>query len=277
MKKLIYLVTLLGITTNIMGQSKPAPQSELETISFVSEVRGPISASINPAGLALYTNDDGVLANYSFIDTTANDERNFLFSMGNLAIGAQEYRLEPEDLDWYLRTYRVSISVGGKVVSIGTTNKLYHLQWPHHSTREFSIDAGIYFRPMKSLGLSAVVKDLTEPEIEDFAFNRQYMVGASLRLLEDNFRVLGQINFNDQTAHIDHSIFKAGIIISSPNGFEILLGGINNPTSKNQFFAGLYIPLVAGIQFSATARFDADKEFLRYSASIRIPLKSVSF
>ena len=277
MKKALYILILIVVATNIFGQVKPVPQSELETISFVSEVKGPLSTFINPAGLALFPNDDGVFANYSFIDTTANDERNFMFSMGNLAVGALEYRLEPDDLDWYLRTYRVSISVGGKVISIGTTNKLYHLQWPHHSTREFSIDAGIYFKPMKSLSIAAVAKDLTEPELEDFTFNRQYSVGASLRLLEDQFRILGQVNFNDRTSKIENSTFKAGIIISSPNGFEILLGGINNPTSKNQFFAGLYIPLVAGIQFSATARFDADKEFLRYSGSIVIPLKSVSF
>ena len=278
MKKLLCFLIAFIPGVQVAAQEVIPPRSELEIVSFISDAKGPLSALINPAGLAISVGDDGALLNYGFKDSTKSDERNFLFSMGNLAFGAQQFSLKPDWPDSYLRTYRFSLSVGGKTVSIGTTNKLIELQESDQKKYEYSLDVGIIFQPITHFSVSAVAKDLNKPSLDSLLqIQREYTVGVAFRGFDERIRLLGQIYFNDQTISIENAWYKIGMMISSSASVGVLIGWYKTPLQQNQFFVGLNLPLAVGISFSLSGRLDQKGNFEYYTASMLIPLQTVSF
>lgn len=277
MKILSSMYVLLLLVKAALCQIQTIPATELQEIMFTSEVNGVVSTLINPAGLSRLSNDDGAFLNYSFNKTGNKDELNFLLSMGNLAFGVQEHSLDLDNNSPTVYIYQLSISVGGRIFSIGTSNKLVELRWPHHARNAFSVDAGFVFNPVSWFGFGAFARNLDERTIENYRFPREYIAGFGIRLHENRVKLLAQSTWNDHTVHLENASYKAGLVVSPMEDLDFYVGAVQHPTEREQFFIMFQIPIWGGIRLLSSARMDEHSHFQRYTASILIPLRTVTF
>ncbi|MCA9733784.1 MAG: hypothetical protein H6696_04220 [Deferribacteres bacterium] len=283
MKKILCFVLFFNWLNQSSGQTKNFPLSELQYLSFSTEVHGMTAMMRNPAGLSIFPNDDGAFFNYNFLKASNPEEINFALTMKNLAFAVQQFPIDDDAALSSIRSYKLGLSVGGKVLSIGTSNKIVELQSSIENKWVFSFDAGVIFQPAPFLSIAAHVRDLNEPVLEDYQFRREFSSGFGLRLLNNRFKILAEAAWDDNTRNFEQSRLKAGLSIMPIQNFEILVGGIIkngliDVVAKNEeFYAILQIPFWGGIRILATARMDGQKEFLRYSASSLIPLKTIAF
>lgn len=283
MKKILCFIMFFNWINQSSGQTKNLPLSELQYLSFITDVRGMTAMMRNPAGLSISPDDDGAFFNYNFLKADEPDEINFALTMKNLAFAVQQFPIEDDVALSSMRSYKLGLSVGGKVLSIGTSNKIVELQASDQNKWVFSLDAGILFQPVPFFSIAAHVRDLNEPVLENYQFQREFSSGLGLRLLNNRFKILAEAAWNDDTRHFEQTRLKAGLSIMPIRNVELLVGGIiknglvDIEVQNEEFFAILQIPFVGGIRILTTARMDGQKHFLRYSASSLIPLKTIAF
>lgn len=280
---ILFIILVIVLTGQVWGQEKDIPVSELQYLTFNTEIHGMTAMIRNAAGLSIRPNDDGAFFNYNFLDPGERGEINFALTMKNLAFAVQQFSLKDDDTYDYMRTYRLGISVGGKVFSIGTSNKIIELQSIDQAKRVFSVDAGIIFQPVSFFSIAGYATNLNEPILENYHFQREYSAGVGLRLLDQRFKILTEACWNDDTQHFEQAQVKVGMSISPIPNIEIIVGGLLKDGfmdilfQNEEFFAIVQIPFFGGIRFLTTARIDGQKQFLRYSTSLLIPLKTVAF
>jgi len=283
MKKIFILIILANLVNPIWGQIKDIPVSELQRLSFNTEVHAMTAMIRNAAGLSLLPNDDGAFFNYNFLKPGEQGEINFSLTMNNLAFAVQQFSLENHADHDFIRAYKLGLSVGGKVLSIGTANKIIEVQSSDRTKQAFSVDVGLIFQPVSFLSLAAHARDLNEPVIENYQFRREYSAGFGIRLLNQRFKILAETAWDDNTQHFEQARVKTGLSIMPIQNVELLVGGILKQGivdilfQNEEFFAILQIPFFGGIRFLTTTRIDGHGHFMRYSASLLIPLQTITF
>ncbi len=260
-----------------LGWSQSLPESEITASSFISHELGAFSVLLNPAGLGAFPHDDGVMV-YDFVDDEAR-HRQFAFalSMGSLGFGVQQFRWEDLSEYPFLRIYRANLSVGGRVLSIGTSNKLYHLEYPHHFARTFSIDAGVHFQPFKYLQLAGLALDCNEPELAEYHIGRRYLIGAAIVLFDRGLYLQQQIEFSDDTRHIEDVHYQFGVALRPWGRLEFALGYKKEVFRKENYLARIKVPLPIGVEVSAFARGDEKLKPQIFAAGLLLPLQPLRF
>ncbi len=234
----------------------------------------------NVAGLSTRPDDDGVFLNYSFLKPEAGSESNFTLSMQNLAFSVQNFSLDDDAL---MRTYSLGIAVGGKVLSIGSSNKIVQFRSSEQTQGVFIVDAGLIFQPVSFLSIAASARNLNEPLFADYQFQKEYSASISLKLLDQRIKILTEAAWYDDIIQLERARFKSGISLVLLPEVELLVGGVLKQeitsifSQKEEFFAMLQIPFFGGIRFLSTVRIDDQKQLLRYSISLLIPLKTLTF
>ncbi|HDP97870.1 MAG TPA: hypothetical protein ENN22_01640 [bacterium] len=283
MKKIFILIILTNLVNPVWGQIKDIPVSELQRLSFNTEVHGMTAMIGNAAGLSLFPNDDGAFFNYNFLKPGEQDEINFALTMNNLAFAVQQFSLDNHTDHDFMRAYKLGLSVGGKVLSIGTANKIIEVQSSDRTKQVFSVDVGLIFQPASFLSLAAHARDLNEPVIENYQFQREYSAGFGIKLFSQRFKILAEAAWNDDIQYFEQARVKTGLSIMPIQNVELLVGGILKQGivdilfQNEEFFAILQFPFFGGIRFLTTTRIDGHWHFLRYSASLLIPLKTIAF
>jgi len=271
----LYQITAAFLLFAVQAFSQPKGSAEIQKVTFATEAFGFNSTVLNPAGLARRSNDDGAFLNYNTTKDGKKNETYFNFSMGNLAFGYQEFMPEGE-INPLLKYYRLGLAIGGKVFAFGTSNKLIELEFPHHATHVFSMDAGFIFQPVSWFTFAGSGRDLDEPQLEDIQFTREYNSGFSFNLFHSQLRFLGQASWDDSVQYIENAKYKIGMAFSPIENSNIIIGGIQYPHAKKEFFAMLQIPIWQGINVTLSSRFNEKGVVQKYYAGIYIPLKTAT-
>lgn len=244
---------------------------------FITQELGAGSLLLNPGALSAMADDDGVMLHA--LANEDGEERHFAFamSMGSLGFAVQEmpWSTGPEEVT--LRIYRINLAVGGRVFAIGTSNKLYHLQYNHHFSRQFGIDAGFHFQPVSFLRLAAMALDANEPELDGRQVSRRYLAGAALLLFNRTLQLQGQSEFSDSTAEPEDLIWQAGVTLRPVGRLEIGVGYKREPDRPELFLARATLPLPIGIEIGAAVRSDKEWKAPLFAASLLLPLQTMRF
>lgn len=259
------------------AQSSKLPQSEIQTLMFITEAYGTSATILNPAGLARKSYDDGLYANFNFLNNQKTGEASFAFSMGNLGFGYQKFILDNVEFDPSFTYYRLGLAIGGKILAFGTSNKIIALDMKGFSERVFSVDAGFIFEPVHWITLAGFGRDLDEPTIGKFHFKREYTAGVSLNLPEKYVRFLIEGTWDDSIIHIEDADFKIAIAFSPVQNMDFIVGGIRNLVYDDNYFALARFPIWGGVQLALAARFDQNWSLNRYFTSLHFPLQTVTF
>jgi hypothetical protein len=277
MRELLVVTTLCFLCSAAQGQSSLPPRHELQRSLFITEARGLNASTLNPAGLSVQPDDDGVLLSYDFLETKERGNVEAAMSMSSLGFAFQEFPVFTNNTVQRFRTYALSLSVGGKVLSIGTVNKLIDTGDSPKASLVYSVDAGIILQPVTGVVLAGVARNLDEPVVRGYDFSRSYTAGLGLFFLDGQLKLMAEADWNEQTKFIDEARYRGAVAVSPWPGLEFRAGVFHAAGVTDQFFARIQIPFVGGLNFAGTARLDDARKFLRYSASIIIPLQTAKF
>ncbi len=274
MKACLFIAISFLLPNALLAQIAVPPQHELQRIFFITEVRGLTAATINPAGLSIQPDDDGVLLSYDFIETKERGNIEAAMSMGSLGFAFEEFPVMSNGEEQRFRMYSLSLAVGGKFLSVGTSNKLIDAG---NASLVYSVDAGFILQPVKGVMLAGVGRNLTEPAIPGYDFSRSYTAGFGLFLLERQIKLMAEADWNERTKFLDDARYRGALAISPVAGLEFRAGVFLTTGVTEQFFAQIQIPFAGGLSFTGSARINDAREFLRYSGAIMIPLQTAKF
>jgi hypothetical protein len=269
---LLLAVGLLGVAA---AQNEPGAM--LVEGSFITHELGAGSLLLNPGALSAMPGDDGVEL-YGFSDEEGDNQQfAFAMSMGGLGFAVQQapWMVGSEELT--LHVYRINLAVGGQVLSIGTSNKLYQLDYPHHQSREFGIDAGLHFQPLSFLQIAALALDCNEPVLDGHLINRRYLLGTALVFFNRSFFLQQQIEASDEITRIEDVTWQAGLVVRPWGRLEIGLGYKRDPVRPELFLAQATLPLPIGIEIGAALRSDKEFKSKLFAASLLLPLQTLRF
>jgi hypothetical protein len=248
--------------------------SQANRIYFISEIDGLTANIVNPAGLSIKPDDDGFLLSYDFVDFNNQGNSFASFSMGNFGFSY-------EDLFNYqnirLQNYGFNLSIGGEFLAVSTSNKIVSVSYPTYSKNNFTVDAGIILRPVKSVSLSFVVRNLSEPTIDSLDFSRNYTAGIGIFLFNDAFRVFGEIDFNKNNSVNKNTAFNLGIVLQPVDILELRAGAYRNPEKNYEGFLAVSFLIENSFRIMVSTRLNESQERTRYSAMIVLPLQTVKF
>lgn len=265
MRRALLLVVLLSGFT-LSAQDRPV--SELSRVFFLSEVSGLTATTVNPAGLSIRPDDDGVLVGYDFLRFEDQGNSFASLSMGNLGFSYQDY-YKPVNR---LRMYSVNLSVGGKSVAVGTSNKLVKGDAEH-----FAIDVGVLFLPAEFLSIAAVVRNLNEPAVHNHDFGLRYAAGFGLFFLERRIKVFGEAEWQRGATTTSQTFYHAGVGAAPTDFLEFRAGVYNDESRKNRTFFGVNLTAKGSLELLGTVHLDENREVIHYSTMLLIPLRTVSF
>jgi hypothetical protein len=270
-RNIILFVFLVNIS---FAQPELSRLSQANRIFFVSEISGPTSNIVNPAGLAVRPDDDGALITYDFIDLNEQGNTFVSFSMGDLGISYQDiYRYD----DIRIQSYSLNLSIGGEVLSIGTSNKIMSIGYSKSDRQFFNIDIGLLFRPAESINLSFVARNLGEPAADSLDFVRNYTFGAGISLFNEFLQLYTEIDFKEKTRVSNNLTGIAGIVLSPINFLELRLGVYKSPLKNYEGLLTFSFLIEKSFRLLASTRFNEEKERTRYSLMVVLPLQTVSF
>ncbi len=276
MKKIAVLAALLtGWCASAAAQKEPGAM--LVEGSFITHELGAGSLLLNPAALSALPGDDGVML-YDFRDEDGK-RREFAFamSMGSLGFAVQEspWMVDSEELT--LHVYRINLAVGGRVLSIGTSNKFYQLEYPHHHSREFGIDAGLHFQPLPLLQIAALALDCNEPVLDGHIINRRYLLGTTIVLFGRALFLQQQVELNDASKYIEDLTLQSGIVVRPWGRLEVGVGYKKEPSLPERFLAQATLPLPIGFEIGAALRSDKEFKSRMFAVSLLLPLQTLRF
>ncbi|HQG45935.1 MAG TPA: hypothetical protein PLG50_09765 [bacterium] len=245
--------------------------------AFLTHELGVEAMLLNPGALSARPNDDGVRVQGIGDKEWKDHEYAAAMSMGGLGFAYQQLPLAAGRSERTLRIYRLNLSVGGRVLAIGTSNKLYSLEYPHHIDNQFGIDAGLHFQPLPFLTIAALALDCNEPVIDGRTIPRRYMLGSAIALFHRSLWLEQQITGDDGTTAWENLTWQAGLVLRPIGRLEIGVGYKDEPHVPELFLAQATLPLPIGIEIGAALR--SDKEFTSklLAASLLLPLQTLRF
>ncbi len=269
------IIILFAFLFNIsFAQPELSRLSQANRIFFISEISGLTSNLVNPAGLAVKPDDDGVLITYDFIDFNEQGNTFASLSMGDFGFSYQDiYRYN----DIRIQSYSLNLSIGGEVLSIGTANKLMSIGYSKSDKQFFNIDIGLIFRPAESINLSFIARNLGEPAVNSLDFVRNYTLGAGISLFNEFLQLYTEIDIKEKTRVSSNLTGIAGIVLSPINFLELRLGVYKSPLKNYEGLLAFSFLIEKSFRLLASTRFNEEKERTRYSLMIVLPLQTVSF
>ncbi len=269
------LLLLVVITSGLVfSQTELHRVSQVNRIFFISEIDGMTANIVNPAGLSIKPGDDGFLFNYDFVEFKNQGNSFASFSMGNFGFSYQDiYNYE----NIRLQNYCINLSIGGEFLAIATSNKLVSVGYPTHSNDFFSVDAGIILRPAKSVSLSFVARNLSEPEIDSLDFSRNYTAGIGIFLFNDVFRIFGEIDFNKNNSINKNVAVNVGIVLQPVDILELRASAYRNLDGIYEGVLAASFLIENSFRIMVSTRLNESQERTRYSAMIVLPLQTIKF
>lgn len=271
------LLFILKPRTLLAQDGTPLPVEDLARFGFVAQHNGVASVLLNPAGLSPMANDDGVLLYDRMAERGQQREFAMVISLGNLAFAAQQMALDTGPGDQLLKIYRLNLAVGGRVLAVGTSNKLVQLEHPHHFTRAFSVDAGIHFQPFRFLRFDGLVLNCDQPDLEDYYLARRFVAGFAISLWQSRIVLLQQMTWNEHAKAPEDMGIQAGIALRPVGRFVITIGANRDLNAQEHVLLGLQIPLPAGLRLYAFGRTNQKLELQSLAAVLILPLQAIQF
>lgn len=270
---LIIVVGVFFVFQNISAQGNLARVSDIQKTFYIAEASSLYANFVNPAGLSLNTDDDGLVLGYDFTDLNKQGNSLLSLSMGNLGFFYQDiYNYN----DIRLQNYALNISVGGKFLSIGTTNRLISTSINGNSL-DFSVDLGIIIKPVSLLSVAFMARNLNDPDIDGLDFGRSYTIGAGVYLYNDLLNIFAEFDFKEKT-EINKSVAGAAGLVTSPVNFlEIRLGIYRNHVEKYEGFISFGFLIQNSLRVLGSLRYNDTIERSRYSIIVSLPLKTARF
>jgi hypothetical protein len=268
----------------LLGVLAPAahgqvPGGDVERTGFVASVEGVPSIVVNPAGLAVRPEDDGVLVRYAVTDTQKVDrETNALFSMGNIGVSYRHLEANHPARPGAERFYRIALAAGGTVLALGNTIKLVETDDSTGTHRAYDLDAGVVFHPAPFLALGGVGENLAEAEREPgVPTQRSYRAGAALLLLDRRFILQGELWGREGIDLEKEATTRAGVTIE-PAGFLSLAIGYERPpgTADETGWASVECRF-SGIDLGIGAIKQLEEDPVRVWGELRLSLETVRF
>ncbi len=272
--KTLYTIIIIGWGCfPLWAQKSAVPTHELPKTMFVTDAYGLTANLLNPAGLSTEPEDDGALISYDFFDT--QDEGNVAagLSMGNLGFIYQSFG---EDINPRFRMYALSIGIGGRILSIGTVNKIIRIDGESGGDR-VDLDAGFVLRPANGIKIAGVARNLAEPDDSNYDFTMNFTGGVELSTLSESIKILAEVSWDRKGKFSEDADYRGAISITPYAGFEFRVGAINTNGNTDQYFGQVFVPLSSGLKLIGSVRTDKDVAALRYSTSLAIPLQTVRF
>lgn len=245
--------------------------------AFLTHELGVEAMLLNPGALSARSDDDGVRVQGIGDKEWKDHEYAAAMSMGGLGLAYQQLNLAVDGHEQTLRIYRLSLAVGGRVLAIGTSNKLYSLEYPHHIDNQFGIDAGLHFQPLSFLTIAALALDCNEPVVGGKTIPRRYVVGTALALFHRSLWLEQQVTGDDGTTDWQDLTWQAGLVVRPIGRLEIGFGYKDEPRTPELYFAQATLPLPIGIEIGAALRSDKEFKDKRLAASLLLPLQTLRF
>ena len=264
----IFLTNLLSAQTNL------ARVSQANRIFFTSEIDGLTANIVNPAALSIKPDDDGFLFNYDFVELNRQGNSSASFSMGNFGFLYQDiYNFE----NIRVQNYSFNISIGGEFLAIATSNQIVDVSYTNYKNSVFNVDAGIIMRPAKSVSLSFIARNLSEPIVDSLDLSRNYTAGIGIFLFNDVIKIFGEVDFNKNNSINKDVAGNAGIVLNPVDILEIRAGAYRNPEKIYEGFVAASFLIENSFRLLVSTRFNENQEKTRYSAMIVLPLQTIKF
>ncbi len=273
MIKHIFLI-LVFISGLSFSQSNLHRISQANRIFFISEIDGLTANIVNPAGLSIKPNDDGFLLSYDFVDFNNQGNSFASFSMGNFGFSYEDL-FNYQDIR--LQNYAINLSIGGEFLAISTSNKIVSVSYPAYSKDYFSVDAGIILRPAKSVSLSFVARNISEPTIDSLDFSRNYTAGIGIFLFNNAIRLFGEVDFNKNNSIDKNVAGNVGIVLQPADVFELRASAYRNIDGMYEGILAASFLIENSFRIMVSTRLNESQERTRYSAMIVLPLQTVKF
>lgn len=276
MMRWIWLIILNIIVVNTLHAQ--SLKNEIHRTRFIADSRGMYAAILNPAGLAVDKDDDGVLVNYNVADNNQDDyEWNVALSMGNVGFSYQQDELKLNDKDYKLNLFQIALAVGNQHIAIGNVNKWIETDFDGKRRRSVDLSSGIMFRPGQNLSLAAMIHNPAEAEIiEGYQLEPYYSGGASLLLFEKRLLLNSEIQWTDDTKDIDDLTIRFGGSFYPIHNINVMVGMDRNHQDEDERWAGAYL-ILEGVSVGALVRSEGMDEIVRVSGEFRAALQSVKF
>jgi hypothetical protein len=273
------LLGIAGLAISVTPVSAQVPGGDVERTCFVASVRGVGSIPVNPAGLAVRPDDDGVLVRYAVTDTQKVDrETNVLFSLGNIGLSYRRLeatgRVGPREE----RAYRLAIAAGGSFLAFGNTIKMIEGDDSTGIRRTYDLDAGVILHPAPFLAVGAVGENLAEAEREPgVPTKRSFRAGAALLLLDRRLVFDGELWGLEGIDVEKQATARAGLAIRPAGGFTLSAGYERLPDAESETgWASVGID-VSGVGFSAGVSKRRQADPVRVWGEFRLTLQTVRF
>ena len=274
MKVKSLVIILISFCSLVHAQVDLHRVSQVNRIFFISEIDGFTANIVNPAALSIKPDDDGFLFSYDFVESNNQGNSFGSFSMGNFGFSYQDlYNYN----DIRMQSYAANLSIGGEFLAIATSNKIVSVSYPTYSNDFFSVDAGIILRPAKSVGLSFVARNLSEPTVDSLDFNRNYTAGIGIYLFNDVLKLFGEIDFKKNDDVNKDAAGNVGIVLQPINILEIRVGTYRDHEKNYEGFLACSFLIENSFRLLVSTRFNENEQALRYSAMLVLPLQTVKF
>lgn len=273
-------------SVSVFGQQDITRLTELQKIFFVSEASGIASNSLNPAGMSMRKDNNGILIGYDFDEFSNQGNSSVFLSSENIGISYQDvYSIN----NVRLLNYAINLAIGNEYMSIGTTNRYTIARYPGYELKLFSLDAGLILRPASFISFGLLARNLNEIRFDSLNYIRNYTAGIGLLFFNETFRLYADVDFVDNTK-IDDLAGTLGFVLAPLNIFEFR-GGVNlNPGNilelregspklidlKYEAFISASFLVKNTIRVTAATRFNDLGERTRFSVVLGFPLSQVS-
>ncbi len=272
--KLFTFVFIIISSISLFGQTEISRLSELQRIYFIAETNSLTSNFVNPAALSINQNDDGFLFGYDFFETKNQGNSMASLSMGNLGFVYQDiYNLQ----NLRLTSYALNISVGGELLSFGTSNKVINVKYGAEEKSHFAIDAGLIFQPLSFISIGLLASNINKVEIDSLQYQKGYSIGARISIVENLFDIFAQTDFKERKELNTNVTASAGFSLQPISFLELRTWVMGTKDLIDEGIASAIFKLDGGFMLSASAHFNSDKERTRYNAMLAIPLQTISF
>ncbi|HMN25478.1 MAG: hypothetical protein IT276_11060 [Ignavibacteriaceae bacterium] len=281
MKNLIFILIVVFANT-LYAQQDITRLTELQKIFFVSETASMAATSLNPAGMSMRRNNNGVIIGYDFDEFSNQGNSSVFLSTDNFGISYQDvYNIN----NIRLLNYSINLSIGNEFISVGTSNRYTIAKYASYDLDLFNLDAGIILRPASFLSIGLLARNLTEVKFDSLNYLRNYTAGFSLMFFDQTLNLYADVDFKDNSK-IDDLAGTVGLVISPLNLFEFRGGVILNPDNildlrssvprlvdlKYEAFVSASFLIKNTIRVTAGTRFNDAGERTRYSVVFGFPL-----
>lgn len=270
----LFIILLLLFFTNLFAQRDINRISELQKIYFISETNSLTTNFVNPAALSIGKNDDGFLLSYDFKETNKQGNTLGALSLGNLGFSYQNiYNIN----NLQLTNYALNLSVGGDLLSFGTSNKIVTIKYSESQKSHFIIDAGVIIQPLPILSIGLLASNIGDIKLDSLQYNQFYSVGAKISFVKNIFDVFIQTDFMNSEELNTNIQGSAGFSIKPVNFLELRTWVMGTKNLINEGILTALFKIENGLILSASAHFNDEQEQTRYNAMIAIPLQTINF